>query len=152
MVVISSFLLGFGGFLEVEWTWRHIAMVGLSCVVGFWDQNTPLWEERANFRQKTFTPVFRHATSFSHNLPIFMSCLQKWHMKTMETETTWMKICLRCAWSTKEWQFHMPGVDLRPDDGPVKNFSPAKPTFFPKPKTLWGFTFARWCLQRLLQS
>lgn len=64
MVVISSFLLGFGGFLEVEWTWRHIAMVGLSCVVGFWDQNTPLWEERSNFRQKIFTPVFRHATFF----------------------------------------------------------------------------------------
>ena len=39
MVVLSSFLMGFGGFLEVEWTWRHIAMVGLSCVVGFWDKH-----------------------------------------------------------------------------------------------------------------
>lgn len=34
MVVVSSFLMGFGGFLEVEWTWWHIAMVGLSCIVG----------------------------------------------------------------------------------------------------------------------
>lgn len=70
MVVISSFLLGFGGFLEVEWTWRHIAMVGLSCVVGFWDQNTPLWEERSNFRQK-FSPRFSGMQHFFAQLANF---------------------------------------------------------------------------------
>lgn len=34
LVLLSSTMMGFGGFLEVVWAWQHIAVVGLSCVVG----------------------------------------------------------------------------------------------------------------------
>lgn len=34
LVLLSSTMMGFGGFLEVAWAWQHIAVVGLSCVVG----------------------------------------------------------------------------------------------------------------------
>ncbi|CAK8991588.1 GDP-fucose transporter 1 (GDP-mannose transporter GONST4) (Protein GOLGI NUCLEOTIDE SUGAR TRANSPORTER 4), partial [Durusdinium trenchii] len=40
MVLVSSFFMGFGGFLKVDWTWRHVAVVALSCVVGAWANMT----------------------------------------------------------------------------------------------------------------
>ena len=65
MVVLSSFLMGFGGFLEVEWTWRHIAMVGLSCVVGFWDQTTFVGRDLKIFTKRQKGPGFEACKIFA---------------------------------------------------------------------------------------
>lgn len=34
LVLLSSMVMDFGGFMKVVWAWQHIAIVGLSCVVG----------------------------------------------------------------------------------------------------------------------
>ena len=48
----------------------------------------PIVGREIKFSPENFHPGFQACNFFSHNLPIFMSCLQEWHMKTMETEPT----------------------------------------------------------------